>query len=406
MPPVDRASHAATCVSGWRVLKRARLALLCFAMGLAFAAGPADRVHAAPGAKAASFAADRFLDGMHAILRAGAPGVLARIRIGEQVWSHALGLARRSPQRRATTNDVWRIASVTKMITAHALVLLSDLKRVDLDHALARYEPHLPKRLARIKVSELLDQTSRVPDYLDHRVFGETSRDMVRSVRTSPDLDAAMSDRLAGTWDIDPLAEHQYANTNYALAGFVVEKATALPLHEAIGSLVFEPLKLKRTGFVAADGAVPEPAMHGYIRGDAEGRAFASRTDLIDVTQHSFFHGGDGGVYSNLAELAAVMDHIWVANARDGTMLARLTGNLRSDHDGFYRYGYGVMAVDLACKRRVFGHEGLDIGATTFAFANRDNTRQVVLVANLSTDANPKLDLAMRRLRDRVFCGE
>jgi len=405
MPPVDRPFHAATRVCEPRVLKRALAALVCGIVGLAFAAGPSDRAFAAPGAKAASFAADRFLDGMHDILRAGAPGVLARIRIGEQVWSRALGLARRSPQRRATTEDAWRIASVTKMITAHALVLLSDLKRVDLDHTLARYEPHLPKRLARIKVSELLDQTSRVPDYLDHRVFGETSRDMVRSVRTSPDLDAAMSDRLAGIWDIDPLAEHQYANTNYALAGFIVEQVTALPLDKAIGSLVFEPLKLTRTGFVAPSGAVPEPALHGYIRDDAKGRAFASRTDLIDVTQHSFFQGGDGGVYSNLAELAAVMDHIWIASARDGQKLARMTANLRSDHDGFYRYGYGVMAVDLACKRSVFGHEGLDIGATTFAFANRDNTRQVVLVANLSTDANPELDLAMRRLRDRVFCG-
>ncbi|MEO1321188.1 MAG: serine hydrolase domain-containing protein [Pseudomonadota bacterium] len=340
------------------------------------------------------------------IVAAGAPAAVAYVRDGSRRWTAAAGVADIQSKRTARVTDVWRVASVTKLIAAHLALALADEGRLDLDAPLSAYNGHLPQKLGRIRVRALLNHTSRIAEYLDHRVLGVTARGMAASARRRPDIDALVNRALMRPLVDDPMAEHQYANTNYVLLEHIIQQAAGVSFKALVRGRLIEPLDLKRVGFTSADGSIPLLHLNSYIRDDTRvGGPFSSRNKLLDVTTHPFFRGADGGLYASAAEIARLLDRVFQRHARDGAPLGRLTRTLHSDHDGFYRYGLGVMAVELTCKRTIYGHEGQDLGGSTLAFANRDNSRQLVLGITLSTDNNEPLSRAIERLRSIVFCS-
>ena len=144
--------------------------------------------------------------------------------------------------------------------------------------------------------------------------------------------------------------------------------------------------------------------MRGYVRADLGDRPYRDTERLHDVSGHGYFAGGDGGLIANARDISKAIDFIWRTNTRDGRPLAALTQRMTFDREGLYRYGYGVMEYALPCGVKIYGHEGFDFGIVTFAFADRANTRQLVLAVNLSLDENRTLDDAIHALRETVFC--
>ncbi|MEO1719442.1 MAG: serine hydrolase domain-containing protein, partial [Pseudomonadota bacterium] len=114
--------------------------------------------------------ARKLLEATSAIRTSGAPGVLVRVKRGGQTYELALGLASISEKRPATTATVWRIASVTKLIVAHLALDLSSRGLLRIERPLSETMSGLPPLLARIPVRNLLDHSSRVPEYLDQDV--------------------------------------------------------------------------------------------------------------------------------------------------------------------------------------------------------------------------------------------
>jgi D-alanyl-D-alanine carboxypeptidase len=340
------------------------------------------------------------------IVAAGAPGAIARIRRGSDVWRGVAGFADKARTIPTDTGMIWRIASVTKMVSAHIALALEREGVLRLSDRLGQFNAYLPQRYRVLRLGALMDQSSRVPEYLDYDVFGTTARTMLKSIGTNDLPERALNLALARAWFIDEMAEHQYANTNYVLLQHAMEQASGASFGDLMAFHVINPLELTKTGLVGEDGELPAlPQLRAYIRDDNGNAVFAAKDRLLDVTRHHFMTGADGGMYSNADELAKVMDFIWSANTRRGSPLGAMTRRLKTDHDGMYRYGYGVMAMRLACGRTVYGHEGLDLGSVTYAFADRENRRQLIVVANLSTDENLPLESALQRMRDAVFCS-
>lgn len=340
------------------------------------------------------------------IVAAGAPGAIARVRIGNDVWMDAAGFADDQRTIRAQPDMIWRIASVTKLVAAHITLALDREGLIRLSDRLGRHNAYLPSRYRAVSLRSLLDQSSRIPEYLDYDVFGTTARTMLASLGKPRLPEHSLNAALARAWFIDEMAEHQYANTNYVLLQHALEQATGASFVDLLAWHIVNPLKLKRTGIVGPSGELPDvPHLRAYIRDDAGSVAFGAKDRLLDVTRHHFMTGADGGMYANASDIASMMDFIWSSNRYSGKPLGAMTQSLKAEHDGMYRYGFGVMAVTLRCGRVVYGHEGLDLGSVTYAFADRDSQRQLVVVANISTDQNTQLDAALRQMREAVFCS-
>ena len=129
----------------------------------------------------------------------------------------------------------FRLASISKTITAATVMRLVDEGRLQLDGTLGdQWRGELTardRRARRITVRQLLQHTSCIPD-LRPLFFGSKVKDWRRSAE--PALDTRLR--------CDPGGTYKYSNANYALLGVLVERTTGLDFEDAVQQLVLQPL--------------------------------------------------------------------------------------------------------------------------------------------------------------------
>lgn len=336
----------------------------------------------------------------------GIPGVVIFTRQGEDRQTATAGRANIEQPAPLTGDEVWRVASVTKLITGIVIQTLNDMKLISLQDPVSKYLPKIVPQARRITIRQLLNHTSGIPDYLSAKTnpinvsAKELKRSLVRK-RTNRQL-IADANRLPR--EFLPGRRHSYSNTNYLLLEMIIEKVTRAPFRELLRDEMIQPLGLERTGFPDAEGRMPFPHLHGYVSSDSPLGPFTDRSRLVDVTYHDYFRGGDGGLYSNIKDLAKMIDALVTGRMISRTRLLAMIKDLKQDHDGVYRYGLAITVFPTKCGRPVYGHEGRDLGIYTTVMTTLDGRQQMILVANSSQEDVPELAQAMEKLRDRVFC--
>ncbi|NUS28326.1 MAG: beta-lactamase family protein, partial [Streptomyces sp.] len=185
-----------------------------------------------PAQAAATALAQPDLEGVRAVLRTavrqGAPGALARLDDDGTVHRAVTGVADRTTGRTISTLDRFRIGSVTKTFSAVVLLQLVDEKKLRLDTSVNHYLPGLLPD-DRITVRHVLSHRSGLYDYTND-MFARTVPGF-EAVRTKVfsyrDL-VKRSLRHART--NSPGAAYSYSNTNFVVAGMLIEKLTGHPV--------------------------------------------------------------------------------------------------------------------------------------------------------------------------------
>ncbi|MDQ2853277.1 MAG: beta-lactamase family protein [Chloroflexota bacterium] len=175
-------------------------------------------------------------------LGAVAVGVSADGQLG---WSGASGPARDGHTPLSGTTP-FAIASVTKTFTAAVVLQLVEEGRIRLDALVTDYLPGLAIAQG-VTVQQLLSHTSGIADLLT------PMRDLLNAEpsRTwQPEEVVA----LIGPSRFAPGSDWGYSNTNYVIAGMLVEEVTGNPFADELARRVTGPLKLQGTGFSPAAG--------------------------------------------------------------------------------------------------------------------------------------------------------
>jgi D-alanyl-D-alanine carboxypeptidase len=149
----------------------------------------------------------------------GAPGVLAYVRNGDATTTAAVGVSDVVSQRRIAGNEVWRIASVTKLVTAIIIQKLELDGQIKLDDHLSTYLPKIVPLAERITIRQLLYHTSGVPDYLAGRrvpINVSATRLASNLLRHRPRAQL-IKDANKHLRQFAPGRMHEYSNTNYLL---------------------------------------------------------------------------------------------------------------------------------------------------------------------------------------------
>ncbi|HEX7798210.1 MAG TPA: serine hydrolase domain-containing protein [Vicinamibacterales bacterium] len=169
--------------------------------------------------------------------KSGAPSVsLAIVKDGAIAYANAYGDARVQPPTKATPSMRYSIGSVSKQFTATAILLLAEEGKLSLDDKVAKFVPDLT-RAKDVTIRQLLSMTSGYQDYWP--------QDYVMAPMKNPiTARQIMTDWAGKPLDFDPGTKWQYSNTNYVIAGAVVEKAAGEPLVEFLKERVFGPLKM------------------------------------------------------------------------------------------------------------------------------------------------------------------
>src|SRR5512146_3028919 len=188
----------------------------------------------------------------------GAPSAsIAIVRDGAIVYTNAYGSARLDPRTPATASMRYSIGSISKQFTATAILLLAERGSLSLDDKVAKWFPELT-RANEVSVRQILSMTSGYQDYWP--------QDYVMP----PMLEATTARQIIDTWarkplDFDPGTKWQYSNTNYVIAGLIVEKASGMPLVDFLRREDFTPL-LMESVFISYDGALPPTDDQRYLR--------------------------------------------------------------------------------------------------------------------------------------------
>lgn len=341
------------------------------------------------------------------LVKKGAPSAVVFVGTTKGIAVHALGSAAARKGRPVETDQVWRIASVTKMVTAVVTLQLVREGRLALNDPLAKHLPAAVPDADRITIRHLLNHTSGIADYLavPGSLMQEPTSKLVKRLLEPRTYEASLELANRHSASSEPGLLHEYSNTNYLLLGRIIERVAGRSYARVVSERVIEPLGLRKTGFPAADGAIPSPHLKAFLPSDARRRGPGARPRVHDVTQHTFFLGADGGLYSSGPDLIRLLDAIWRGPLLTDPERRLLIEDMQEDHDGQYRYGLGVAAFPTRCGELVYGHEGHDLGSFTMALTDRSRSRHVVLVFNRSSDGLRGIEQTLFDLRSAAFCG-
>jgi CubicO group peptidase (beta-lactamase class C family) len=159
---------------------------------------------------------------------------IAVVKDGQVAYVKAYGDAQIDPKVPARPEMRYKIGSNTKQFVATAMLLLAEKGRLSLDDPVSRFIPGLT-RGSEVTIRQLLSHTSGYQDYYP--------LDYVAPFMTRPTTMQAILD----TWakkplDFEPGTQWQYSNTNYDIAGLIIEQVSGKPLFEFLRTQILEPL--------------------------------------------------------------------------------------------------------------------------------------------------------------------
>ena len=360
-------------------------------------AAPAS-VQAPPATRAAADPAvlQRQLDG---VVETGTPGVVALVRSGPQTWQGASGLGDLGAKRPARAGDRFRIGSVTKSFVATVALQLVGEDKLGLDDHLERWLPGLVPKGERITVRQLLNHTSGLYDYTDDlpeppRPF--QPRELVAIATGHRPLFA-------------PGKRFSYSNTNYILAGLVIERVTGQPLAGQLQQRILGPLDLGDTELPVTEQTIASPFIHGYAPRDQDWQVTDGPAGLLDVTKMDpSWAWAAGAMVSTTPDLAHFYQALLSGELLDPEQLQAMQTTVDASQQFGHgvRYGLGLTLLRPGCATELWGHGGALAGYRTTAFSTKDANRQLVATTNLNPEPNPGAAQAAvdNLLRRQVSC--
>ncbi|HKR01781.1 MAG TPA: serine hydrolase domain-containing protein [Pyrinomonadaceae bacterium] len=154
-------------------------------------------------------------------------------------WSRAYGMADVENSVPANPATVYRIASVSKPITAVAAMQLFEKGKLDLDAPIQRYCPAFPEKPWKITARQLLGHLGGIRHYKQDENFNSTRH--YGSVAES--LDAFKNDPLLQ----EPGTKFTYSTYGYVVLGCVVEGASGMKYADYVREHIFRPAGMERT---------------------------------------------------------------------------------------------------------------------------------------------------------------
>jgi D-alanyl-D-alanine carboxypeptidase len=308
------------------------------------------------------------------VVAAGAPGAAARVRDEHRVTQAVSGVADLRSGRRMRPGLNYRVGSLTKPFVATVVLQLVAEGRLSLQDTVERWLPGILPYGDQVTIRQLLNHTSGIPDnVIEPLVILYTLPGGRARAWTPRELVALIADQPLM---FPPGTAFAYSNTDYVLAGMIVETATGKTLGQEVTRRIIRPLRLHDTFFPVNRPDIPGPNPRGYSL------PFNQETGpLLDFTVYNpSFAWGAGNLISDLADLERFFRALLGGRLLPPRLLAAMTTPVDTPQPGL---GYGLGLVVLQTPSgRLIGHDGAIPGFLNIVWNTEDGRRQLGVMIN------------------------
>lgn len=349
------------------------------------AAGVAAWTAAVPAMASAQSPLAAFLD---AQLQGTGFGGTILVSTGSTVERHAFGLAERAFEAPCAADTAYRIASITKLMTATIVMRLSEAGRIDLDEPIAAHLPNYRGEGAnRVKLRHLLNHTSGIENfdkgltsYADAAVKGVPGYQL-------PHTPTELMDQFAsGPLQNEPGTAFDYNNADYVILGQIIEAVEGVAYDQALKAHVLEPLGMARTGMAVQAAITPRLAPTYYKDGD-----LPLANDLPTYGQNWY---AAGGLYSTVDDLLTFSQGLYGGRLVSAAGLQQMLTPVLDE----YGFGQWVSTLDAGGAAHRFAQRpGRIMGANTLLLRMLDDDVTVIILANTNLVDTDRLGFRIAR---------
>jgi D-alanyl-D-alanine carboxypeptidase len=243
---------------------------------------------------------------------------VAVVQGGKIVYTHAYGNAHINPDKPATPEMRYSVGSISKQFTAAAILILQEQGKLSLDDAVGKYVPGLT-RGDKVTIRQILSHTSGYQDFWPEDYL------------MTPMMKPATTQQILDTWakkpvDFEPGTKWQYSNTNFVIAGLIVEKVSGQKLFEFLGEHVFHPLGMKsvwdsdETKLTQTDATPYIRAALGPLRAaPKEGRGWMFAAGELAMTAHDLALWDESLIARSVLKPESYKEMFTEVKLKDGT---------------------------------------------------------------------------------------
>ncbi|MEJ8646307.1 serine hydrolase domain-containing protein [Streptomyces sp. MS1.HAVA.3] len=322
---------------------------------------------------------------MDAEVKAGIPGITAQVRDANGVWKSTSGVGNLTTGAPRGTNDRFRAGSITKTFVATVLLQMESERKLSLDDTVERHLPGLVRGNgndgSKITVRQLLNHTTGLFDYLADEEYLDTYirgegylKHRYDTLPPRKHVKVALSHEPL----FEPGDRFSYSNTNYILAGLIVEKAGGRTYEAEVRDRIIKPLGLRSTSNPGNSIHIPRPSSRSYSK------LFEQTPDRIDdVTEMNGSQGwADGDIISTTGDLNRFYSALLRGELLPPKQLKAMKTTVPHPERSDMSYGLGLTQLRTSCGTTLWGHGGGMVGSTSLAVTTEDGRHQLAYNRN------------------------
>lgn len=296
-------------------------------------------------------------------------GTVLFAQSGRVVYKNAFGFANFKTKDSLHIYSPFQLASVSKPITAYAILLLQHQGLLTVQDSIRHFFPDFPYE--NITIEQLLIHRSGLPNYM---YFADDYWGRINTEPISNDDVIEIMKEYEPKPNYNPGRRYNYCNTNYAILASIVQKVSGVRFGVFVEREIFKPLGMNDS-YVYNKTIVKEngSAVKGFVSRNRE----ADNTYLNGVV-------GDKGIYSSVEDLFKFDQAL-----RKGRIipLEELQQAYIPRHKKLYRhdnYGYGWRISTLSDSSKIVHHAGWWKGFRTYFIRDLKNQKTIIVLSNRS----------------------
>jgi CubicO group peptidase (beta-lactamase class C family) len=288
---------------------------------------------------------------------------------GQIIYEKYEGFANFNTETPITSTTPIHIASVSKVLTATAILKLVNAKRIGLDDKVAVHLKGFPYPDVTIRM--LLSHRSGMRNYAyftdrDVKIWDRhntlANQDILTIMKTKKiELEQKTGTRFA------------YCNTNYAMLALIIEKVTKLSFKEAMSKMIFKPLGMTNTFVLDFDKNIKNVAP------SYKGNKVEIGVDYLDKIY------GDKNIYSTPRDLLKFDRARSSSSFLEPELLKQVYVGYSNEHPGRKNYGLGIRMINWESGKSFYFHNGWWHGFTSSYITLKDENVTIIALSNKFT---------------------